>query len=358
MRHRLPSSMAAPPRHKHHHILGIEQTSVRLGLLSTLALRMSLESNLQKGSPRSSQSGAKGADTNAISDQANSTQALPTAIKQDCVEDEIGHSERQDTDEDDDKRYSSPVVSESELSKTGMTVNDTRTQNDEAEAAADVAPYKDGESIDDATEIGTNESEPIQSLHPNFLTTAHFLNIQQGEDVRGVQDLVKEVESFDPEKNDLKRKKHDIIKQLKDIRKRQRVAEDKVKEAERSLQAERIAAGISDNLWLEYQNFCAAPFLQPESEAEPVVLNFTYNKEFEDLYIKYDPRFRAFKERGLLVKGENWRCNRTTLYSKGGTPFAYHVEFRQLHPGSLDGKTSWAERFVSSIDTIFNIVSS
>ncbi|GAP83921.1 hypothetical protein SAMD00023353_0603110 [Rosellinia necatrix] len=229
--------------------------------------------------------------------------------------------------------------------RSSVDTNNRLHETNKVNMANGETPILKGFDHDHTIEIVATTSCSIEGQRQASRAATRFLDIQHGEDVKGVYTLVKNAESLDPEAEELKRKRKAIDDLLEDVQKRRRVFETKVNEVTRELRAERVAASISDELWREYEAFCSSPFLQPDPGEKPKMLSFTYNKDFNDSYIKYDPHFGTFKGQGLFGMGENWRCHRTTTYSKGGTPFLYHAEFRKLCPEYFGGVKTWSERF-------------
>ncbi|KAI0540085.1 hypothetical protein GGR58DRAFT_185495 [Xylaria digitata] len=196
-------------------------------------------------------------------------------------------------------------------------------------------------------------------------TETPLLDLQRGKYIKGISILTKEVESFEPEKTALVKKRkaidyeldalqaqlmeeRDTVEdELAGVRKRQKVYRDMLKEATQDLKAERANAGISDVLWVQYENFCASPSLHPVAPVEkPLTINNMPAEEFKGLYINYDPDFTDIQTLNLLAKGGNWRCDSTTTYTNDGLPFLYNVTFNKLRITTVDAKT-WGERFSS-----------
>ncbi|KAI0967459.1 hypothetical protein F4678DRAFT_445531 [Xylaria arbuscula] len=166
-----------------------------------------------------------------------------------------------------------------------------------------------------------------------------FRDLQLSSDRNQVYPLHQQLQPFQSRKEDLVRKRTAINSELIALRKRLKPIDAQIKEREINMRAEREAAGISEELWHEYEAFCKT--LQPNGYRERQ--SFEWNESYNDSYIKYDPDWEGFD----LHQQKNWRCECVTAYTKGGTPIGYQVEYCGLL-SKLD--ETWEERFPQLYD--------
>ncbi|KAI1422229.1 hypothetical protein F5Y12DRAFT_645083 [Xylaria sp. FL1777] len=164
-----------------------------------------------------------------------------------------------------------------------------------------------------------------------------FLSLQLSSDRNQVYSLTQQVELSQSQEQDLERKRDNLTKTLSTMRKRRKTIDIQLKACQQIMRTERNAAGISEELWREYEAFCET--LQPNGSKERH--SFAWNESYNDSYIKYDPNFTTL-DSTTKQEPANWRCDCVTFYTKGGTPIRYEVDYYRLT--KVEG-TTWEGGF-------------
>ncbi|TGJ80472.1 hypothetical protein E0Z10_g8290 [Xylaria hypoxylon] len=191
---------------------------------------------------------------------------------------------------------------------------------------ADGAEGEDDDDDEDATEeIGGNSNPPHK---------AALLSLQHSSSDYEMYSLTQKLQYCESQVGDLERERAALNSELKYARKRQKTSKTQIEEHKDTVRAERDAAGISEELWQLYEDFCEA--LQPEEFTGE--RSFTLKKTYSGSYIKYDPTFMEFKSTvGDAYNAGNWRCECFVDYSDGGAPTGYRVKYYALP--QLKGQT-------------------
>ncbi|KAI0434601.1 hypothetical protein F5Y09DRAFT_236024 [Xylaria sp. FL1042] len=152
--------------------------------------------------------------------------------------------------------------------------------------------------------------------------------------------LTQQLESFKSQEQELVRKRAAVNSELSAVRKKQKPIETQVDKRKESMRTKRSAAGISEELWREYEAFCET--LQPNGGGKR--RSFVWNENYNDSYIEYDPKLEALKS---AVEPGNWRCECVASYTKSGTPIGYLVDYFAV---KAPKDRSWGDSFPTLYD--------
>lgn len=226
-----------------------------------------------------------------------------------------------DEEEDDDDDDYVPTVHE----KRYQVDKDDDEDSDDEKGQLDEVDYEQGDYEDDDEENKEDLGGSSETLRDHGNYTDQFVTLQMSPDVHNMYALSQKLASYSTQVKELVRKRQDINRDLSEVRKRQKTAETQFEENEQEMRAERHAAGISDELWREYEAFCET-LQRDELKGR---MSFDYNEGFNDSYIKYDPEFKHFRSAvgDAFDDKKHWRCECVASYSRGGVPIGFHVEY-------------------------------
>ncbi|RWA13308.1 hypothetical protein EKO27_g1839 [Xylaria grammica] len=206
----------------------------------------------------------------------------------------------------------------------------------------------DGDAARGETSQASRDGDRTGNGNRNRPQEGALLGLQRGSSDSQMHSLSQELQSSASHIQELERERACINSKLVHARKRQKIVHEKAEAHKDSVQSERRAAGISDELWQLYQIFCEALPAQGYSGHH----SFAWNKDYGDSYIKYDPAMEIFES---VVddahKSRNWRCEGAVIYSESGVPTTYQVHYYPLP--MLKGEaweTRWANLHRLAID--------
>lgn len=166
---------------------------------------------------------------------------------------------------------------------------------------------------------------------------------------RGLYNIEKALEHEDGRISELEEKIQYIQAELEETRARRHRADDIARKARATFSQTHIRAGISNQLWAEYEAFCES--LEPKF-GNRGGWSITCYEDHKGSYLQWDPDLGLFLESAEMHLGScNFRCEATAIKSKESTE--YVVEFWPLaSPEPEVGRTgaakTWKQQYVSS----------
>ncbi|KAI1283459.1 hypothetical protein F5Y07DRAFT_394367 [Xylaria sp. FL0933] len=242
-------------------------------------------------------------------------------------------------DSDNKVKAVSVPVSSSDVSKNDSKMDRTEIDHDQADSTEH--DITDGPEGMVATEQDHGNERPKPSS---------FLGFQLSSDQNQIYSLTRKLESFKSEEKKLLRKRAAVNSGLETVRKKQKLMKAQIDERQESMRVERNAAGISDELWREYEAFCESLQLDDYKQSRL----FAWDESCNDSYSEYDPDFESLCS-AVGGKSGCWRCECVATFTKSGKPIGFQVDYYALpapiestwgmeHPRLYDGAVEAAKK--------------